>query len=255
MRTDWTIYDSAGGVVKTIENYIDGDPATGTSDEDVTALTTYAPGGQIATYTAVNPATGNQTTTYVYGTTLSDSGVARGDLLRAVIYPDSDDTPSLGNGTDGIYDRVEYKYNRLGQQIEVKDQNQTVHDYSSTPSAGRRRIGDLPSGNPHDIDDTVLRIDRTYEVRGMIENIDQLRAMPPSGMAPSSTMSSSTTTIGAFWTTEFQSHYGLVQIRQHAARRVRLRRRLANGRPPHEHHLSQWPRADLRLRIRAGRCR
>ncbi len=36
------------------------------------------------------------------GTTLTESDVARNDLLRAVIYPDSDDTTALGNGIDGV---------------------------------------------------------------------------------------------------------------------------------------------------------
>ena len=72
----------------------------------------------------------NETTTYVYGTTLSDSGVARSDLLRAVIDPDSTNTPQdVASGSTTGYDRVEYKYDRLGERTEVKDQNQTVHDY------------------------------------------------------------------------------------------------------------------------------
>jgi len=64
---------------------------------------------------------------------LSDSDVARSDLLRAVIYPDSDDTgtsgtsATLGDGTDNTYDRVEHKYNRQGEVKETKDQNGTVH--------------------------------------------------------------------------------------------------------------------------------
>ena len=36
-------------------------------------------------------ATGDQVTRYLYGTTLDDSEIARSDLLRKVIYPDSDD--------------------------------------------------------------------------------------------------------------------------------------------------------------------
>jgi hypothetical protein len=84
----------------------------------------------VKTITAKNPTTGDQVTKYVFGTTLTDSDVARSDLLRAVIYPDSDDTDSpLGNGTDGIYDRVEHKYNRQGEIKEAKDQNGTVHSY------------------------------------------------------------------------------------------------------------------------------
>ena len=109
------MFDDAGRVVQTIENYVDGDPETGDSEEDVTVETTYTLDGQVATYTAVNPSTGDQVTQYVYGTTLDDSSVARSDLLRAVIYPDSDDTSDpLDDGVDEDYDRVEYDYNRLG---------------------------------------------------------------------------------------------------------------------------------------------
>jgi len=50
---------------------------------------------------------------FVDGATLTDSSIARSDLLRAEIYPDSDDVASpLGDGADATYDRLEYKYNR-----------------------------------------------------------------------------------------------------------------------------------------------
>ena len=39
----------------------------------MTVETTYTADGQIATLTAKNPTTGDQVTTYVYGTTLADS--------------------------------------------------------------------------------------------------------------------------------------------------------------------------------------
>jgi hypothetical protein len=82
-------------------------------DENRTTETTYTPDGQIKTLTAKNNATGDQVTTWVYGTTLSDSDVARADLLRAKEYPDS----------SGPSDRVEYKYDRQG---ETKSETQDV---------------------------------------------------------------------------------------------------------------------------------
>ena len=102
--------------------------------------------------------TGDQTTTYVYGTSTGGitPAVYRNDLLRAEIYPDSDDPTSLtSNGTDGTYDRVEYKYNRQGEVIERKDQNGTVHSYGYD-KLGRRtqdRITTQGSG----IDTAALR--------------------------------------------------------------------------------------------------
>jgi len=36
----------------------------------------------------------------------------------------------LGDGTADTYERVEYKYNRLGHATWTKDQNETVHEYA-----------------------------------------------------------------------------------------------------------------------------
>ena len=72
---------------------------------------TYTTNSQIATLTAQNPSTGNQTTRYVFRDDPCRLGIARADLLRAEIYPDSDDgADPLGDGADGVYDRVEYQY-------------------------------------------------------------------------------------------------------------------------------------------------
>jgi len=164
-------FDDAGRVTKTIDNYTDGDPSTGTSDEDVTVEMAYNSSGKLTTLTAKNPTTGDQVTKYVYGT---DTGgitpkVYRNDLLRAEIYPDSDDTTSLGNGTDGTYDRIEYKYNIAGQRTERKDQLGTVHTYESD-KAGRvtdDRVTTLASG----VDGAVRRVTTTYDIRGLREKI------------------------------------------------------------------------------------
>ncbi len=75
----------------------------------------------------------------------------------------------MGNGTGGVYDRVEYAYNRLGERIAVKDQNGTVHQYAFD-ALGRQtqdRVTTVGTG----VDDNVLRIQRTYEVRGMVASI------------------------------------------------------------------------------------
>jgi RHS repeat-associated protein len=169
-REDRQEFDDAGRVVKSIQNYQDGVVNSSYPDEDVTVETAYTADGQVATLTAKNPATGDQVTTYVYGTTLDDSEIARSDLLRAEIYPDSDDVADpLGNGVDGVFDRVEFKYNRQGERIEKKDQNGTVHVYEFDP-LGRvihDRVTTLGTG----IDGAVRRTSTTYEVRGMREKV------------------------------------------------------------------------------------
>ena len=64
--------------------------------------------------TVVNPITGNQVTRYLHGTDRTSISpiVYRNDLLTAEIYPDSVENPA-----DGIADRVEYQYNRLGERV------------------------------------------------------------------------------------------------------------------------------------------
>lgn len=142
----------------------------GFSDEDVTVEMTYNADGQLLTLTAKNPTTGNQVTRYVYGTTFDDSGVARADLLRAEIYPDSDDTADpRGNGSDGVYDRVEYSHSRQSERIEKTDRNGTVHVYES--DALGRVIHDRVTSVGDGVDDAVRRISTTYEVRGMVATL------------------------------------------------------------------------------------
>jgi len=170
-KEDRTEFDAAGRVTKQIENYVDGDPTTGNDDEDRTVVFTYTADGQQATITAKQKsAADDQTTTYVYGTTLSESDIARSDLLRAEIYPDSDDVASpLGDGADTTYDRIEYKYNRAGGRTEMKDQNGSVHafDFDALGRKTQDRITTLGAG----VNGAVRRLATTYDVRGAAVNL------------------------------------------------------------------------------------
>ena len=159
-----TVFDARGRKVKAIHNYVDGNPATGNADEDVTVEMAYNSDGNIQTLTAKNSSTGDQTTTYIYGTSLADSGVATSTLKRAEIYPDSDDTTGLGNGSDGVYDRIELKYDRQQALVEVKDQQETVHafDFDALGRQTQDRVTSLGSG----VDGTVRRIATEYDGLG-----------------------------------------------------------------------------------------
>jgi RHS repeat-associated protein len=146
-----TTFDAAGRTTNTKEAY-------GTGDERETQYT-YTLDNQIATLVAVNATTGNQTTTYTYGTTLTESDVANNGLLRFVAYPDS----------SGNSDRVKYTYNRLGQQKTMEDQRGTVHtyEYDKLGRLAHDRITTVGSNT----DSAVLRITRAYEVRGMLQTV------------------------------------------------------------------------------------
>lgn len=63
----------------------------------------------------------------------------------------------LCDSADGIYDRVEYKCNRQGELIELKDQNETIYVYSY--DALGRQTSDRVTTLGDSIDNAVLRIE------------------------------------------------------------------------------------------------
>jgi RHS repeat-associated protein len=159
-------YDDAGRKTAVIENVQDGSSSSSSSSsggdgcdpsdgENRTTRFTYTPDGQQATLTAVNPRTGDQTTTWSYGTTLDDSGIASSQLLRSVAYPDS----------TGGSDVVSYSYNRQGERTTLTDQRGCVHTYDRD-KLGRvlhDRVTTLGSG----VDGAIRRLSTTYDVRGL----------------------------------------------------------------------------------------
>jgi len=74
-----------------------------------------------------------------------------------------------GHGTDGIYDRVEFKYNRQAERKEKKDQNGSVHTFEFDGLG--RVIHDRVTTLGTDVDGAVRRTSTTYEVRGMAAKI------------------------------------------------------------------------------------
>jgi YD repeat-containing protein len=154
--------NALGQEIQTIENFKDG--AAPAADVNRTTRFAYHPSGGLETLTLVNDVTGDQVTRWVYGTTLTDSGVATGHLLRAKIYPESDDANApLGNGPDGIYERTEHTYNRQGEVVTTKDPNETVHTYE------RNQLGQLI----HDritafgpgVNQTIKRVTITFDAK------------------------------------------------------------------------------------------
>ena len=125
----------------------------------MTVTTAYNSDGYVASITAFNSVTGNQTTQYVYGTTLSDSSLASSLLKRKEIYPDSVDSDDV----------ISFKYNRQGEVVEVQDQNGTVHNFDFDLLG--RKTQDRVTTLGTSVDATIRRIASSYEVRGMHEKI------------------------------------------------------------------------------------
>ncbi len=110
-------FDATGRTIRVIENYQPAGPVQ--PDVNRTTETSYTADGNVATLTAWNSSTGNQTTSYTYGTTLSDSDIAASTLLQRVAYPDS----------TGGSDVVLFGYNRQGQRKAYTDQRGCTHSY------------------------------------------------------------------------------------------------------------------------------
>ena len=164
-------FDDLGRTITEIENYQPGSSSSSSSssssgddcqpseDTNVTTRCTFTPDGQQATMTAVNGQTGDQTTTWAFGTTLDDSDIASSQLLRSITYPDS---------TSGS-DVVAYGYNRQGQKTSLTDQRGCVHEFEFD-KLGRQthdRVTTVGSG----VDDAILRLSTEYEVRGMVQTL------------------------------------------------------------------------------------
>ena len=154
-------FDNAGRRTQLVEAYGSTTPRTTQWTFTLDDLT--------ASMTAVNSTTGNQTTTWAFGTT-STSGVFRNDLLASVTYPDS------VSGSDV----VSYTYNRLGQQATITDQRGTVRTLT------RDKLGRVTDDGVTTVgagtDNAVLRISTAYEVRGMIASVTSYdNATPGSG--------------------------------------------------------------------------
>jgi len=165
IETRWE-NDALSRQIVLIENYDPEAPDDDPSANRTTAFA-YTADGQLKTLTLVNPITGDQVTRWIYGTTLEDSLIARADLLRAKIYPESnDESDPLGDGPQGEFERTEYTYNRQGVVVTLKDPNETVHafDYDRLGRTRQDRIIALGTN----LDDSVLRIETTYDTKRLL---------------------------------------------------------------------------------------
>jgi YD repeat-containing protein len=133
------------------------------------------PSGQLGKLILVNAETGNQVTRWLFGTTLADSAIASNGLVRTKIYPESDDRPApAADGPDGVYSRLEYRYNRQGQQTAFKDADGTTHEYSYNKLGGitEDRVTVLAAG----LNGDVRRIGYSYNNRNLTAKVTSYSA-------------------------------------------------------------------------------
>ncbi len=136
--------------------------------------------GQLERLILHNPDTGEQVTRWVFGTTLDNSAIASNRLLRAKIYPESDDRPApLHDGPDGVYARLEYTYNRQGNAVTFTDADGTQHAYSYD-KLGRQTEDRVTELAAH-LSDAVLRIATSYNARGLMHKVTSYDAAEEEG--------------------------------------------------------------------------
>ncbi|MDR1818273.1 MAG: hypothetical protein LBR07_08955 [Puniceicoccales bacterium] len=152
-------YDAQKRVVKQVENYTGGAPGT---DTDKTTLFTYAPDGGIATLTLKNSVTGDQVTTWQYGTTLAGSGIATSHLLSLKILPDDD-------VAGGAPDRVSYTYTRQKLAQTMTDQNGNTHAYQYDENL--RLAADVVTVLGAGVNGSVRRIETTHDLLDRVTGV------------------------------------------------------------------------------------
>ncbi|MDB5337519.1 MAG: hypothetical protein JWN70_3138 [Planctomycetaceae bacterium] len=168
-KVDKMDYDALGRQALTTANYRPQSSSSSSSsssgtcehsdDENIRLAYAYNADGNLSAMTAFNSHTGNQTTQYLYGTTLEDSLLASSLLKRTEIYPDSEDEDDV----------IRFSYNRQSETIQVTDQGGTVHEFDYDLLG--RQTQDRVTAVGTDVDDAVLRIETTYEIRGTKEHL------------------------------------------------------------------------------------
>ncbi len=142
-----TTRDRLGEPIRTVE-------ALGTEAERVTRFRWHA-SGQMSHLILENPATGEQVTEWVFGTTLATSRVARNDLVSGKIWP-TGESESLA-------------YNRQGNVTERSDPNGSVREFTYDQLG--KLIDDAATTVASGVDGTMRRVSTTYNDRGLRELI------------------------------------------------------------------------------------
>ena len=173
-----TEYDALGRRTRTIANYDDGSPSSLTADDDQVVIYGYTDGLQ--TSITADLYSGDQTTTYTFGTTKGSSGpdskIATGHLLRKVQYPDS---------ADATNDIVAYAYNAQSQEIWKRDQatsgnNSDYNIIETEYDLNGRTTNRLATQLRGITDGYVQRIATAYDPLGRVSTVTQHSA-PTSG--------------------------------------------------------------------------
>jgi RHS repeat-associated protein len=174
-----TLYDDLGRTVATIQNYVNGTPSGVTGDDDLYTRYSYVDGLQTRMWVDLDGDDtvdgDDQVTTYIYGAvkgTPSQSKVASGHTLRAILYPDTTNTGTDHLDINSDSDDVEsFAYNAQGQQTLKKDQIGNTFEmvYDTAGRLLHRRVTNLDGS----FDSAVKRISTAYDTLGRVQTVTQ----------------------------------------------------------------------------------
>jgi len=145
-------FDDLGRVIEQIEN------SNSLQTNRRTTRFTYRPNDQIETVTLAMRSGQNQTTRYLYGTTLADSDIAARNLRTAIVTPDGARSPLA--------------YNRQGEVKRMTDPNGNIHRYEFD-GLGRLRADRIVQFGRL-TDRTVREIQWHYNREGRLEAVSSL---------------------------------------------------------------------------------
>ena len=169
-----TTYKDWGAVYQEIDNYIDGTPASGTSDDDRTVEYAYNSEGQLQKIIAKEafedqdptPTYTDQVTEYVYGvsrgTATGNSRIESNDQVAKMKFPNPE--TGLPGGTG---DEESYAYNAQGERIYKSLSNTHLYEYDERG----RQTHDRATVLEADVDGFVRRIERTYDALDRVEKL------------------------------------------------------------------------------------
>jgi YD repeat-containing protein len=201
-----TDYDTLGRRVRTIGDYTDGVPTSGTNQ-----TTEYGyDGSNHAVQVQADQADGSyQRTQYVYQvTTSAGSAINSNDVLGLVKYPD----PATGEPSGSVTQQDAYAVNALGQVLSIRDRNRTADGLSATThqyayDALGRLTSDAVAVLGLGVDGAVRRQEAAYDGQGNASLFTTYNA--PSGGSIVSQVQRQFNGLGQL-TAEFQAHGGAV---------------------------------------------
>lgn len=143
-------------------------PASNPDQNRVTS-TVFDSNGNSVKRTAHQPSGLSQSTEYVYtkpGSALAENNAIVGGLLYEIRYPD----PDTGLPSSNLEDKVQFGYNRIGEQLAVQDQNGTKRSYQYDVM-GRLESESVVAAAP-EIDQAIMQKRTQYDEFGRIAIIE-----------------------------------------------------------------------------------